>query len=121
MTTRRTTHELAQLLEETAQALRQMPDMLLSGILTQRARKKKPMADIAELVSMLPQLSKEEATRRLNELGQGQLVQLCKEMKVNVGSKRTKPSLVQQVLWQLFDAGDELERIRNFEEQSAKG
>jgi len=116
MTSRRTTHELAKLLDETAQALRQMPDMLLSEILTQRAPKKKSAVDTAELVSVLPQLSKEEATRRLNELGQRSLIQLCKELKVNVGSKRTKASLVQQILWQLFDSRDELERIRNYEE-----
>lgn len=117
MTSRRTTHELAKLLEETADALRQMPDIPLSEF-KPRARKTNPTVDIVELATLLPKLSKEGATSRLNELGQQQLAQLCKQLKVNVGSKRTKSHLVKQVLWQLFDAKDELERIRTYEEKS---
>lgn len=116
MTSRRTTHELAGLLQDVANALRQLPDMPLSELKPQRARKTKPSVDTIELATLLPQLSKEEARSRLNKLDQKSLTNLCKELKVNVGSKRTKSNLTQQVLWQLFDANDELEHIRTYEE-----
>lgn len=117
MSSKRTTHQLAELLEEIVEALRQMPDIPLSEIQPSRSSKTKPTVDIAELASVLPQLNKDEAAARLDQLGQKQLVQLCRHMKVNVGSKRTKSNLVHQILWQLFEAKNELERIRTYEEK----
>lgn len=118
MASKRTTHELAALLAEVVDALRQMPDKPLSELKPRPTRKVKATVDIAELATTLPQLSKEEATLGLNELGQRQLIQLCKQLKLNMGSKRTKSSLVNQVLWQFFEAKDDLERIRTYEEKS---
>jgi len=118
MASKRTTHELAALLVEVADALRQMPDKPLSELKPRATSKVNPTVDIVELATRLPQLSKEEVTLRLNELGQRQLIQLCKQLKLNMGSKRTKSSLVNQVLWQFFESKDELERIRTYEEKS---
>ena len=121
MTSKRTTHELASLLQQMAEALRQMPNIPLSDIRPSRSRKKEPTVDVIELATILPQLRRDEVASRLNGLGQRQLVQLCKQMKVNVGSKRTKSSLIHQILWQLFEAKDELERIRTYEEKPGRG
>lgn len=117
MSSNRTTHELARMLEEVAVALREMPDVLLSKIQPTHSRKVKPAIDITELAGTLPHLNREEAESRLSKLGQKQLVDLCRQLKVNTGSKRTKESLVQQILWQFFEAKDELERIRTYEEK----
>ena len=117
MGSKRTTHELAALLAEVVDALRQMPDKPLSELKARPTRKLKPTVDIAELAARLPRLSKEEATLCLNELGQRQLIQLCKQLKLNVGSKRTKSNLISQVLWQFFESKDDLERIRTYEEK----
>jgi hypothetical protein len=116
MTSRRTTHELAKLLEEIAGALRDMPDMPLSELQPRRSKKAKPGIDVVDLATKLAQLSKEEAVSRLTELSQRQLVQICKELKVSVGSKKTRESLIRQIVWQLFEAKDDLERIRAYEE-----
>jgi hypothetical protein len=118
MASKRTTHELATLLAEVVEALRQMPDMSLSEIQPQRARKVKSAVDTTELASKLPQMERDEAIARLEELGQGELIQLCRQLKLKLGSKRTKKSLVNQILWQLFESKDQLERIRTYEEKS---
>jgi len=118
MASKRTTHELATLLAEVVEALRQLPDMPLSELQPSRTRKAKPVVDISELASKLPQMGKEEAKSRLEELGQAELIHLCKQLRLNMGSKRTKKSLVHQILWQFFEAKDQLERIRTYEDKS---
>ena len=118
MSSRITSHQLATLLEELASALRQMSDVPLSDLQPSRTRKAKPKVDICGLAETLPHLDKDEMSGRLDALGQRQLIQLCRLLRVSVGSKRTKPALVDQIRWHFFGAKDDLERIRTFEEKS---
>ncbi len=118
MPSRITSHQLATLLEELASALRQMSDVPLSDLQPPRTRTAKPTVDISGLAETIPHLDKDEMSERLNALRQRHLIQLCRLLKVSVGSKRTKPALVKQILWHFFGAKDDLERIRTFEEKS---
>lgn len=118
MVSKFTTHSFADFLEEVISALRQMPDIPLSDLQSSRPRKPKQTLASMEIADELPHLEKNEATVRLNKLGQRELLQLSKHLKIHVGSKRTKASLVSHVLWHFFGAKDDLERIRTYEDKS---
>jgi len=147
-----TTHKLADLLEETMSALRQMPDMPLSKLQSPRSQKtkkervsltskktkpdviKKPVehffevseikpsepqkSDMREFAKTLSALNKEDAKSSLEELKQNELIQICNNLNVTMDSKKTKESLINNILWNVFVAKEDLERIRTFEDKS---
>lgn len=113
----RTTHSLAELLEEVTQALRLMPDIPLTELKVKEKPKKKPEVDISQLIAQFPQFSREEAETKLKVLKQKELVELCKGLLVTVGSRKTKALMIKQILWDIFDSQSELERIRTYEEK----
>ncbi|MFB3786687.1 MAG: hypothetical protein ACE15F_09975 [bacterium] len=119
MASARTTHTLAELLEEVTQALRQMPDIPLSELKTKEKPKKKPEVDLSHLIAHFPQFTREEAETRLKALKQKELIELCKGLQVTVGSRKTKALMIKQILWDAFDSKIELERIRTYEETTS--
>ncbi|MEW6236971.1 MAG: hypothetical protein AB1656_16425 [Candidatus Omnitrophota bacterium] len=117
MTLKRTTHELANMLSEIADALKQMPDMSLMDLKPPQ-KKQKPIIDISALLDQLPKMNKENAEAQLKKLKVAELSELCKQMNVSIGSRRTKENYVKQIIWQLFESKSELEFIRTYEEKT---
>ena len=112
MASARTTHSLAELLEEVTQALRLMPDIPLTELKAKEKPKKKPEVDISQLIAQFSHYSREEAETKLKGLKQKELLELCKGLQVSVGSRKTKAQMVTQILWDVFDSKNQLERIR---------
>lgn len=120
MASKKTTHELASLLEEVASSLRELPDIpitKLKELCEDKVTSKDSRAtslDFDELMTKLQQFGRSEAENELNGLTNKNLLEFCKKFNINTGSKQTKPNLVKQILWSLFDAKADLDHITSY-------
>lgn len=120
MAFKKTTHELATLLEEVVSSLRELPDLPLEKLKelcrselvnTERIL---PRTDLDELIEEISNSSRAEVESRLNKLTSKSLLELCKKVKIKVGSSKAKANLVKQILWSFFDAKADLDRITSY-------
>ncbi|MFN8797459.1 MAG: hypothetical protein ACK5YH_03945 [Pseudanabaena sp.] len=123
MASRKTTHELADLLEEVAALLRDLPDLSLTKLkdLYQGLGQNETIrSDVGldDSVESISSLSRSEAESKLNKLTNKKLLEFCKKSKIKVGSKQTKSSLVKQILWSCFDAKVDLDHIASYSQES---
>ncbi|MBD2149154.1 hypothetical protein H6F44_03290 [Pseudanabaena sp. FACHB-1277] len=123
MASRKTTHELADLLEEVAALLRDFPDLSLTKLkdLYQGLGQNETIrSDVGldDSVESISSLSRSEAESKLNKLTNKKLLEFCKKSKIKVGSKQTKSSLVKQILWSCFDAKVDLDHIASYSQES---
>lgn len=109
---KQTTHSLAALLEELADALRQLPDMPTTELALPQPSKNRGVSPLKNLLRFLPTLSRDEAATCLSYLGQRELIQLCKECNIEAGSKWAKGILAKHILWHLFEAPKEPQHIQ---------
>ncbi len=116
MASKYTIHQLATMLEEVSNALRELPDMPLSDFQPPPPAKAQSDTKVIEVAESLPQPSKEETIQLLNNQSQKNLIQICRHLKINIGSNKTKSNLIDQLVWHFYTAADELERIRNYDE-----
>ena len=113
----KTTHDLAEYLEEVAKGLRFLPEMALEDANRKRPAKK-VMDDGPEelkvLADQIRELTKDEAEARLLSLTVLAIRQLALLVDIRVPSKATKGEHIETLLLHLFDipAGDEV--IRTF-------
>ena len=128
----KTSHDLADLLEDAARALRMLPPLELSD--AQRsiaadsfkdAKRKDIDRDLVQerltlLADQLPDLSRSEAETHLASLTVESIRQLAPLVDVRMPSKATKHEYVQLLLTQLFDAPAGQEVIRTFHKRSGK-
>jgi Asp-tRNA(Asn)/Glu-tRNA(Gln) amidotransferase B subunit len=123
MASKKTTYELASLLEEVASSLRDFPDISLDrlkelyGSEAKHTEKVVVSADLNELMDGISNLSRSEAEAKLNKLTSKKLLELCKKLKIKGGSKQTKPNLVKQILWSYFDAKADLDHIASYQQE----
>jgi hypothetical protein len=123
MASRKTTHELADLLEEVAASLRDFPNLSLTKLkdLYQGVCQNETVlsdVDLDDSIEDISSLSRSEAESKLNKLTNKKLLEFCKKSKIKVGSKQTKSSLVKQILWSCFDAKADLDRIASYSQNS---
>jgi hypothetical protein len=123
MASRKTTHELADLLEEVAASLRDFPNLSLTKLndLYQGECQNETVlsgVDLDDSIEDISSLSRSEAESKLNKLTNKKLLEFCKKSKIKVGSKQTKSSLVKQILWSCFDAKADLDRIASYSQNS---
>ena len=123
MASRKTTHELANLLEEVAALLRDFPDLSLTKLkdFYQGVGQNGTVlsdVDLDDSVEDISNLSRSEAESKLNKLTNKKLLEICKKSKIKVGSKQTKSSLVKQILWSFFDAKFDLDSIASYSQES---
>lgn len=124
MASKKTTHELADLLEEVAASLRDFPDLSLTklkdlyqGVYGQDETVLSDV-DLDSSAADISSWSRDEAESKLNKLTNKKLLEFCKKSKIKVGSKQTKSSLVKQILWSCFDAKADLDRIASYSQES---
>jgi hypothetical protein len=123
MASKKTTHELAKLLEDVVSSLRELPDIPLTNlkeICESKVKNKDSRAaslDLDGLMTKLRQIERDEAENQLNALTNKRLMEFCKKFNIKTGSKQTKSSLVQQILWNLFDAKADLDRITSYQQK----
>ena len=123
MVSKKTTYELAKLLEEVASCLRHLPEIPLDELKDLYKSEIKHTAKVVgsesldELIDEMSSLSRSEAEFKLNKLTAKKLLELCKKSKIKAGSKQTKPNLVNQILWSYFDAKADLEHITSYQEK----
>ena len=123
MASRKTTHELANLLEEVAALLRDFPDLSLTKLkdFYQGVGQNGTVlsdVDLDDSVEDISNLSRSEAESKLNKLTNKKLLEFCKKSKIKVGSKQTKSNLVKQILWNFFDAKVDLDSIASYSQES---
>jgi hypothetical protein len=123
MASRKTTHELADLLEEVAALLRDFPDLSLTklkDLYQGLGQNETILSDVGldDSVENISSLSRSEAESKLNKLTNKKLLEFCKKSKIKVGSKQTKSSLVKQILWSCFDAKVDLDHIASYSQES---
>ncbi len=123
MASRKTTHELADLLEEVAALLRDFPDLSLTklkDLYQGLGQNETILSDVGldNSVENISSLSRSEAESKLNKLTNKKLLEFCKKSKIKVGSKQTKSSLVKQILWSCFDAKVDLDHIASYSQES---
>jgi len=116
MASQYTTHQLANKLEEICNALRELPDISLSDFQSPRSKKAEVPIELTEIANSLPRASKEETEQLLNKQSQKNLIQICRHLKINIGSNKKKKSLIDELVWHFYGAQDELELIRNYDE-----
>jgi RNA-binding protein YlmH len=123
MVSKKTTYELAKLLEEVASSLRDLPDIPLDKLKdlhksdAKHTEKVVGSEHLDELMDEMSSLSRSEAESKLNKLTSKKLLELCKKVKIKAGSKQTKPNLVNQILWRYFDAKADLDHITSYQEK----
>ena len=127
----RTSHDLADLLEDAARGLRMLPPLDLSdaqrGIATNilKARKRGDSDQEARerltlLAEELPELSRSDAETHLVSLTVESIRRLAPMLDVRIPSKATKNEYVQMLLTQLFDAPAGQELIRTFHKRGGR-
>ena len=128
----RTSHDLADLLEDAARGLRMLPPLDLSDaqrgiatdILKGRKRGDSDQEAVRErlrlLAEKLPGLSRSDAENHLVSLTVGSIRQLAPMLDVRLPSKATKNEYVQMLLTQLFDAPAGQELIRTFHKRGSR-
>lgn len=92
--------------DEKNSALRQMPDMPLSELQSSRSQKTKERGDIKNLSDTLPKLDKENAISELDKLKKKELIQHCKQLKISVTSKKTKPEIINKIVEHFFELNE---------------
>lgn len=123
MVSKKTTYELAKLLEEVASCLRYLPEIPLDELKDlykseiKHAEKIVGSESLDELIDEMSSLSRSEAEFKLSKLTAKKLLELCKKSKIKAGSRQTKPNLVNQILWSYFDAKADLEHITSYQEK----
>ena len=123
----RTTHDLAEYLEEVAKGLRFLPEMALEDANRKRPAKKvidTPVArqntsavkheELKVLADQIRELTKDEAEARLFSLTVASIRQLAPLVGIRVPSKATKDEYVETLLLHLFDIPKGHEVIRTF-------
>ena len=126
----KTSHDLAEALEDAAKALRAVPNLslyelgqILAEGKAQRSNVKasagKAKFDLSDLAARLPNLERDEAESELNALNVDSLRQLATLLGIRIRSKMPKSQSVALLLAQLFDipAGQEL--IRTFHRRNS--
>jgi len=116
MSSKYTLHQLAKILEELSSSLRELPDIPISDLKILKPTDIVIDSEMIEIAEILSNLSKDEAIHLLNDQTQKRLIDLCKYLKINIGSNKTKRNLVDQLIWHIFTAKDDLHRIRNYDE-----
>ena len=122
----KTSHDLADLLEDAARGLRLLPPFELAcgqrTSLSDRTQettrkngdKKQVQEKLAFLVEQLPELNRADAEAHLVSLTVAAIRQLAPLLDVRIPSKATKSEYIQLLLTQLFDAPAGQELIRTF-------
>jgi RNA-binding protein YlmH len=124
MVSKKTTYELAKLLEEVASWLRDIPEIPLDELKDLCKNEVKHIEKIVgsesldKLMDEMSSLSRAEAEFKLNKLTSKKLLELCKKVKIKAGSKQTKSNLVNQILWSYFDAKADLDHITSYQEKT---
>ena len=128
----RTSHDLADLLEDVAKGLRMLPPLDLSDaqqdlatdILKSRKRGDSDQEAVRERLTLLaeelPRLSRSDAETHLVSLTVDSIRQLAPMLDVRIPSKATKNEYVQMLLTQLFDAPAGQELIRTFHKRGSR-
>ena len=122
MVSKKTTYELAKLLEEVASCLRDLPEISLDELKdlckseVKHTEKIVGSESLDELMHEISSLSRAEAEFKLSKLTSKKLLELCKKVKIKAGSKQTKTNLVNQILWSYFDAKADLDHITSYQE-----
>ncbi len=125
----RTSHELADTLEELAKALRMLPEFEMHPEnLTQPSRQPsapdsghKVPSRMAELADTLHSLQRDDAEGELNALTLPALRQLSKLLQIRIPSRATKAETVRMLLEQVFDLPSGQELIRTFHTRNSGG
>ena len=122
----RTTHDLAQFLEETARVLRQIPAIDLTGVTSDisddvsgqlretKTRGSQTEDELILLAEELPSMSRAEAESKLNSLTVKAIRVIAPMLAVRVPSRATKAESIRVLLVQLFDAPAGQELIRTY-------
>lgn len=127
----RTSHDLADVLEDAAKALRRFPELSLSNldqILAEATSVKQDLAEVKptpakfnleELAKRLPTLERSDAESEVVNLTVDSIRQLSSLLGIRLPSKATKAQATSMLLAQVFDipAGQEL--IRTFHQRKA--
>ena len=127
----RTSHDLANALEDAAKALRVLPELPLSQLGQTFAKLKSPRSvcgksneeflqvQLEDLANTLPDLEKSEAASKLKPLTVESIRQLATMLGFRMPSKLNKSQSIDMLLEQVFDipAGQEL--IRTFHRRKA--
>ena len=128
----KTSHDLADLLEDAAKALRMLPPLTLSdarGSISTNSLKdakhrdsdQEPVQERLKLLAeQLPELGRSDAETHLVSLTVESIRQLAPLLDVRIPSKATKSEYIQLLLTQLFDAPAGQELIRTFHKRGGK-
>ena len=126
----KTSHDLADLLEDAARGLRLLPPFELAGdqrpnladsaqeATRKNGDKKQIQERLSILVEQLPELNRSDAEAHLVSLTVDSIRQLAPLLDVRIPSKATKREYIQILLTQLFDAPAGQELIRTFHKRS---
>ena len=124
----RNSHDLADLLEKTAFALRALPPLELAEdertgerngrTRSQRVRRQEVQERLNRFVDQLPGLSRTDAENELASLTVAAIRQLAPMLDVRIPSKATKSEYIRLLLIQLFDAPAGQELIRTFHKRN---
>ena len=126
----KTSHDLADLLEDTARVLRMLPAMQLVDVRkpssadstahfqNDRVGQERRLPNVSALKEQLPALDRTAAETQLCSLTVDLIRQLASSLDVRIPSKATKPESIKLVLSQLFDAPAGQELIRTFHKRN---
>ena len=122
----RTSHDLADLLEEAAQVLRMLPAMPLASVRRSEGtgasdskeqgggHRRRLSETLQSLAEKLPQIDRLEAETELSSLPVYSIQQLAPLLGVRMPSKATKNEYIRLLLSQVFDAPAGQEVVRTF-------